>query len=158
MTTKYNTVIEASKMQVGDYIVAIPGLGKDIDLPDLIEFITNRPTLCQVEGVIDVPESYDFEHGYLSRKAPETAGGVVEITPGRWVPLVTVYRKPSGKHIFVDAEGFSYWRYVYLPCLYTEILSEEYARAVATIKEREKKCEGKKVSPDYSDFYNLYNY
>lgn len=85
--------------------------------------------ILQVQEVIIVDEDFDLLNGWLSRLAPDHRGGsqsddvdenkpADEYTPEDYetfYQLVTVYYRPDGRWIAVDAQGSDYWRYVYLP-------------------------------------------
>lgn len=173
-TTKYesycsqaeaNKAKTASQIKVGDFILTATGMGKDNDFTDLIDAIINwecakQPRLCRVVDTVEIPEDFDFLSDWLALPAPPHRGGsqsddVADDKPShKWTnediatffDLVTLFRKPSGKWLAVDCQGYDYWRYVHIPTNYAQIFGQEYAEAVATLERRNAEAEAAKCA------------
>lgn len=153
----------ADELRKGDFILTTFGGGKDIDFVDFVDSRENWNmgsvgNLCQIVDIIDVDESYDFLEGWLGKEAPAHKGGSasddVDKSKSRrsltqddydtFFDLITVYRKPSGKWIGVDCQGYDYWRYVHLPFNYAEVFASERAEALKVLAGREAKRKAEK--------------
>ena len=149
-----NTEKPASELRKGDFIYTTAGGGKDCNFMDLIEgherYNCGRiGRLCQIVAIVDVAEDFELLNNWMSQEAPEHRGGsqsddvpddkknLTSEDYATFYDLVTVYRKPSGKWLAVDCQGYDYWRYVHLPMNYTAIFADEYAIAVATLDAKE---------------------
>lgn len=146
---KLNVCKSAGEFQIGDYIITATGCGKDCNFVDFIDAkevwnmgADNR--LCKVVDIIDVPEEEDFLTDWLSKEAPAHKGGsesddiddskdqysLTSADYATFYDLITVMRKPSGKWIGVDCQGYDYWRYVHLPSNYESIFADERSDAL----------------------------
>lgn len=148
----------ANEFRKDDFILTATGGSKDVNFTDLVDARENwnigtYERLCQIVDIIDVDEDEDFLNGWLEKDAPAHKGGSasddVDESKARWsltkedyatfFDLITVFRKPSGKWIGVDCQGYDYWRYVHLPYNYEEVFADERAEALRVLAEREAK-------------------
>lgn len=146
---------KASEFEVGDFVVTATGCGKDVNFLDFIDAhenwnIGSHARLCKVVDIVDVSEDEDFLEGWLGKPAPSHSGGSQsdDIDEGKdqcsftredydtFFDLITVFRKPSGKWIGVDCQGYDYWRYVHLPSNYKSVFVVERSLALEKIDER----------------------
>lgn len=153
----------ADELRKGDFILTATAGGKDVNFIDFVDSIENWNMggvgrLCQIVDIIDVDESEDFLEGWLGKEAPAHKGGSAsdDIDEGKakhsltqddydtFFDLITVFRKPSGKWIGVDCQGYDYWRYVHLPYNYDEVFAEERAEALRVLAEMEAKRKAEK--------------
>lgn len=154
----------AAEFIVNDFILTATGCGKDVNFSDFIDArekwnMGSVGRLCQIVDIIDVDEEYEFLEGWLGRPAPTHKGGSQsnDIDESRdqfsltaddyatFYDLITVYRKPSGKWIGVDCQGYDYWRYVHLPTNYVSLFADERKAALDMIKQRELKRAAEKM-------------
>ena len=153
----------ASEFSKGDFILTVTGGGKDQDFTDLVDARENwnmgsYDRLCQIVDIIDVAEGEDFLNDWLDKEAPAHKGGsasddideslhqgtLTKADYATFFDLITVFRKPSGKWIGVDCQGYEYWRYVHLPYNYEKVFAEERAEALRELAEREAKRKAEK--------------
>lgn len=151
-----NSTKTAAELKVGDFIFTATAAGKDTDFTDFVDARVNwnmgtSSRLCKIVDIIDVPEDEDFLNGWLGKEAPSHCGvsqsddidesrNAYELTKADYetfFDLITVFRKPSGKWIGVDCQGYDYWRYVHLPSNYSEIFAEEKSEALKKLAEIE---------------------
>lgn len=156
MQAKLNSNKSAAEFNVGDFVFTATACGKDTNFTDFIDARVNwnmgtSSRLCKVVDIIDVPEDYDFLTGWLDKEAPSHRGGSqsddidesrkpYELTKAdyeTYFDLITVMRKPSGKWIGVDCQGYDYWRYVHLPNNYCELFAKEKEEALRKLAEIE---------------------
>lgn len=153
---KLNSSKSANDFNVGDFIITATGCGKDTNFTDFIDARENwnmgsNDRLCKVVDIIDVSEDEDFLNGWLNKEAPAHKGGseshdiderkdqysLTKDDYATFFDLITIFRKPSGKWIGVDCQGYDYWRYVHLPVNYEELFVDEWTAAVKALAERE---------------------
>lgn len=134
----------AHEFQVDDFIFTTTACGKDVNFADFIDArekwnMGSVARLCKIVDIIDVPEDEDFLTDWMSKPAPSHSGGsqsddvdeskaMYSLTKDDYetfFDLITVFRKPSGKWIGVDCQGYDYWRYVHMPVNYGVLFSEE---------------------------------
>ncbi len=161
---KVNVNKTAAELNVNDFILTATGCGKDTSFTDLIDARENWNMgsvgrLCQIVDIIDVEEDYEFLEGWLGRPAPAHKGGSQsdDIDESRdqysltsddyatFYDLITVYRKPSGKWIGVDCQGYDYWRYVHIPSNYESLFADERSEALDRLEKKEQEREAKKL-------------
>lgn len=155
-----NDTKHIAQIHKGDFIHTATANSKENDFTDWIgghEFYNmgDHRRLCQIVDIVEVAEDEDLLGDWLGRKAPEHRGGSCsdDIPEGKhpgemtksdyatFFDLITVYRKPSGKWIGVDCQGYDYWRYVHLPHNYSELFASECKEARKVINERREKQE-----------------
>ena len=119
---------------VGDFVWGCTGHGKDCGICDLLHS-PGQPRLLKVVEVINVT-TLPMDN-WLGQPAPRNRGGsqsddVPDDLPlwqhtseqiGTFYQLVTMYRC-GDKALYVDCQGYDYWRYVYLPTWYAAMYSE----------------------------------
>lgn len=139
-----NSRKSAHDFQVGDFIKTATACGKDVNFYDFIdarEFLHmgSIDRLCKIVDIVDVLEDDDFLTNWMVKPAPSHSGGSQsdDVDEGKamysltkddcqtFFDLITVFRKPSGKWIGVDCQGYDYWRYVHMPVNYGVLFSEE---------------------------------
>lgn len=139
-----NSRKSAHDFQVGDFIKTATACGKDVNFYDFIDarefwHMGSIDRLCKIVDIVDVPEDEDFLTNWMSKPAPSHSGGsqsddvdenkaMYSLTKEdceTFFDLITVFRKPSGKWIGVDCQGYDYWRYVHMPVNYGVLFSEE---------------------------------
>lgn len=155
---RLNIAKKSDEFSKGDFILTATAGGKDVNFIDFVDSRENWNMggvgrLCQIVDIIDVDENEDFLEGWLGKEAPAHKGGSAsdDIDEGKakhsltqndydtFFDLITVYRKPSGKWIGVDCQGFDYWRYVHFPFNYDEVFADERDEALKVLAEREAK-------------------
>lgn len=152
----------AQEFNVGDFIFTATACGKDIDFIDFLDARENWQMgsiarLCKIVDIIDVDENEDFLNGWMNKPAPSHSGGsqsddvdaenlysLKKEDYETFFDLITVYRKPSGKWIGVDCQGYDYWRYVHLPSNYGVVFAEERHSSLRQIADKEAKKEADK--------------
>lgn len=151
-----NSRKSAHDFQVGDFIKTATACGKDVNFYDFIDarefwHMGSIDRLCKIVDIVDVPEDEDFLTNWMVKPAPSHSGGSQsdDVDEGKamysltkedcqtFFDLITVFRKPSGKWIGVDCQGYDYWRYVHLPCNYNVVFAEERSFALAQIAQKE---------------------
>lgn len=107
--------------------------------------------LCYVEEVINVSEedfarpeladelvqSHELKGGFCSDDVPDVEYMAATSDPEKLATFYTVGAlvvSPSGKYYLIDAEGYSYARYIYVPIEWSTLFADE----VEHIKEEEK--------------------
>ena len=154
-----NSHKKAAELKIGDFLFTTTAAGKDTSFTDFIDArekwnMGGPGRLCRIVDIIDVNESYEFLTNWLGRPAPDHKGGSQsdDIDESRdqfsltssdyttFYDLITVYRKPSGKWVGIDCQGYNYWRYVHLPNDYATLFGDERKEALETLdrKERER--------------------
>lgn len=157
-----NSRKSAHEFNVGDFINTATACGKDVNFADFIDarenlHIGSIARLCKIVDIVDVPEDEDFLTNWMAKPAPSHSGGSQsdDVDEGKamysltkedcetFFDLITVFRKPSGKWIGVDCQGYDYWRYVHMPVNYGVLFSEERADVLAEMAriKAEKKAE-----------------
>lgn len=158
-----NCLKPASEFSKGDFILTATGGGKDLNFADFVDArenwnIGSFERLCQIVDIIDVAEDEDFLEDWLGKEAPAHKGGsasddvdesrhqgsLTKVDYATFFDLITVFRKPSGKWIGVDCQGYEYWRYVHLPYNYEEVFAAERAEALRLLAEKEAKRKAEK--------------
>ncbi len=160
-----NSRKSAQDFQVGDFINTATACGKDVNFADFIDaregwHMGNIARLCKIVDIVDVPEDEDFLTDWMSKPAPSHSGGsqsddvdeskaMYSLTKDDYetfFDLITVYRKPSGKWIGVDCQGYDYWRYVHLPCNYDVVFAEERYDALRQLADKEAKRKAERMA------------
>lgn len=157
-----NSRKSAHDFQVGDFINTATACGKDVNFYDFIDarefwHMGSIARLCKIVDIVDVPEDDDFLTNWMVKPAPSHSGGSQsdDVDEGKamysltkedcetFFDLITVFRKPSGKWIGVDCQGYDYWRYVHMPVNYGVLFSEEREAVLAEMAriKAEKKAE-----------------
>lgn len=157
-----NSRKSAHEFQIGDFINTATACGKDVNFYDFIDARENWhmgsiARMCKIVDIVDVPEDEDFLTNWMSKPAPSHTGGsqsddvdenkaMYSLTKEDYetfFDLITVFRKPSGKWIGVDCQGYDYWRYVHMPVNYGVLFSEEREAVLAEMAriKAEKKAE-----------------
>lgn len=145
-----------SEFKVGDFIYTAVASGKDVNFMDFVDARENwklglGSKLCKIVDIVNVPEEEDFLENWLDKPAPAHRGGsqsddvdvdnhsqLTSKDYATFFDLVTIYRKPSGKWIAVDCQGYDYWRYVHLPINYAIVFADERTAALEKIAAIEK--------------------
>lgn len=154
----------AHDFQVGDFIKTATACGKDVNFYDFIDarefwHMGSIDRLCKIVDIVDVPEDDDFLNNWMSTPAPSHLGGsqsddvdtddmfsLKKEDYETFFDLITVYRKPSGKWIGVDCQGYDYWRYVHLPCNYDVVFAEERSDALRQLADKEAKRKAERMA------------
>lgn len=157
-----NSRKSAHEFNVGDFINTATACGKDVSFADFIDARENWhmgsiARLCKIVDIVDVPEDEDILNGWMAKPAPAHTGGSQsdDVDEGKqlcslqkedyetFFDLITIYRKPSGKWIGVDCQGYDYWRYVHMPVNYGVLFSKEREATLAEMAriKAEKKAE-----------------
>lgn len=157
-----NSQKSAHDFQVGDFIKTATACGKDVNFYDFIDarefwHMGSIDRLCKIVDIVDVPEDEDFLTNWMVKPAPSHSGGSQsdDVDEGKamysltkedcqtFFDLITVFRKPSGKWIGVDCQGYDYWRYVHMPVNYGVLFSKEREAVLAEMAriKAEKKAE-----------------
>lgn len=142
----------ANEFAVDDFIYTATACGKDMNFLDFIDARENWQMgsiarLCKIVDIIDVEEDEDFLNEWLAKPSPSHSGGsqsddvdesksMYELKKEdfeTFFDLITVYRKPSGKWIGVDCQGYDYWRYVHMPVNYAGLFEAERRDVIETI-------------------------
>lgn len=160
---EFNRNKSAQELKIGDFIYTATACGKDVNFLDFIDARENWQMgsiarLCKIVDIIDVDEDEDFLNGWMAKPAPSHEGGSQsdDVDESKamhelkkedfetFFDLVTVYRKPSGKWIGVDCQGYDYWRYVHMPVNYGILFSAERESALNEIARRKEEKEAEK--------------
>ncbi len=155
---------KADEFSIGDFLLTATACGKDCNFIDFIDAHENwnigiNDRVCKVVEIIDVTEDEDFLTDWLNKEATPHEGGsesddvdtskkMYEYTKAdcaTFFDLITVLRKPSGKWIGVDCQGYAYWRHVHLPSDYENVFAEERADALSKLAEVEAKRQAEKM-------------
>ena len=139
---------------VGDFVWGCTGNGKENSICQLIRSASGRQVLLKVVEVRDVGEL--LMNGFMRQKPPRNRGGsqsedvpdgvpMWELTQeqiGTFYQCVTMYRC-GDKALYVDCQGYDYWRYVYMPTDYAHMFAEAYkiARALEEARDAEYEAE-----------------
>lgn len=145
-----NSRKSAHEFNVGDFINTATACGKDVSFADFIDARENWhmgsiARLCKIVDIVEVPEDEDILNGWMAKPAPAHTGGSQsdDVDEGKqlcslqkedhetFFDLITIYRKPSGKWIGVDCQGYDYWRYVHMPVNYGVLFSKEREATLA---------------------------
>lgn len=166
-----NSRKSADEFQIGDFIYTATACGKDCNFIDFIDahelwHMGSIARLCKIVDIVDVPEDEDFLTDWMVKPAPSHSGGsqsddvddfkaMYDLKKDdfeTFFDLITVFRKPSGKWIGVDCEGYDYWRYVHMPVNYGVLFAEERKEALETMAriKAEKKSERVKELDDHA--------
>lgn len=159
-----NSHKKADDFSIGDFLLTATACGKDCNFIDFIDAhekwnMGSNDRLCKVVDIIDVDEDNDFLSDWLNKEATPHEGGSEsdDVDPSKkmyeytkadyatFFDLITVLRKPSGKWIGVDCQGYSYWRYVHLPSNYEIVFAEERAEALRKLAEIEAEKRAEKM-------------
>lgn len=139
-----------SEITVGDFVWGCTGNGKENSICQLIRSASGRPVLLKVVEVRDVATLP--VNGFMRQKPPRNRGGsqsedvpdgvpVWKLTQeqiGTFYQCVTMYRY-GDKALYVDCQGYVYWRYVYMPTDYAHMFAEacKIARALEEARDAE---------------------
>lgn len=153
---EYANIAEANRSKkigeiaVGDFVWGCTGNGKENSICQLIRSASGRPVLLKVVEVRDVATLP--VNGFMRQKPPRNRGGsqsedVSDGVPewkltqeqiGTFYQCVTMYRC-GDKALYVDCQGYDYWRYVYMPTDYARMFADAYkiARALEEARDAE---------------------
>lgn len=154
----------AHEFKVGDFIFTATSSGKDVSFADFIDAkemlkMGSDARLCKIVDIVDVDENEDILNGWMGKPAPAHTGGsqsddvdtdnmfsLKKEDYETFFDLITVFRKPSGKWIGVDCQGYDYWRYVHLPCNYNVVFAEERSDALRQLADKESKRKAERMA------------
>lgn len=137
---------------VGDFVWGCTGHGKENNICELIHSTSGRQVLLKVVEIRDVATLP--VNSFMHQKPPRNRGGsqsedipdgvpVWELTQDQiktYYQCVTMYRC-GDKALYVDCQGYDYWRYVYMPTGYADMFAEACRIAMAEVETREAEAE-----------------
>lgn len=141
-----------SEIAVGDFVWGCTGNGKENNICELIRSASGHQVLLKVVEIRDVATLP--VNGFMRQKPPRNRGGSQSEDVPDGIPMweltqeqirtfyqcVTMYRC-GDKALYVDCQGYDYWRYVYMPADYVRMFAEAYKIARALEEARDAECE-----------------
>ena len=141
-----------SEIAVGDFVWGCTGNGKENNICELIRSASGHQVLLKVVEIRDVATLP--VNGFMRQKPPRNRGGSQSEDVPDGVPMwelsqeqirtfyqcVTMYRC-GDKALYVDCQGYDYWRYVYMPTNYAQMFAEACKIARALEEARDAECE-----------------